>query len=349
MNLCDHPMYQGDLRCVAELPLPWEKLADRTVLISGATGMIGSFLTDVLMLKNRTEGLGCRICALGRNQTRAKERFSAYWNDDSFQFICHDINAPLPEITGQVDHVLHLASNTHPMAYSTDPIGTITTNIIGTQNLLELAIEKHSTRFLFASTVEVYGENRGDVEQFDEKYCGYIDCNTLRAGYPESKRCGEALCQAYIRQKGIDAVIVRLPRTFGPTMQASDSKAIAQFIRKAAAREDIVLKSAGSQFYSFAYAADAVAGLLYGLLKGACGEAYNLADERCDITLKRLAETIAGYAGTKVVFELPADIEKAGYSTATKAILDGRKMRALGWKAMFDIESGVKRTLQYYR
>lgn len=346
MNLWDHPMYHEDLRCIAGLPLPWDKLAGRTVLISGATGMIGSSLADALMLKNRTEGLECRICALGRNQSRAEERFNRYWDDGLFRFIRCDITEPLPDIPGQIDYVLHLASNTHPMAYSTDPIGTITANIIGTNNLLKLAAEKRSARFLFTSSGEIYGESRRDVERFDEKYCGYIDCNTLRAGYPESKRCGEALCQAYIRQSGIDAVIVRLPRTFGPALLAGDSKAATQFIRKAVAGEDIVLKSAGSQLYSFAYAADAVAGLLYGLLNGVCGEAYNLADRRCDSTLKELAETIAGYAGTKVVFELPSDVEKAGYSTATKAILDGRKLEALGWKAQFDIGSGVRRTIE---
>ena len=345
MNLWDNPLYREDLRRVAELPLPWEHLSGKTVLISGATGMIGRFLSDAFMYKNITEGLSCRICALGRSQTKAEERFCAYWHNDLFQYICQDINEPIADVMGEVDYILHLASNTHPVAYSTDPIGTITANIIGTKNLLDLASAKKSTRFLFASSVEIYGENRGDAERFDEHYCGYIDCNTMRAGYPESKRCGEALCQAYIRQKGIDAVIVRLPRTFGPTMQMSDSKAIAQFIKKAVAHEDIVLKSAGNQFYSYAYVADAAAGLLYGLLKGKCGEAYNVADERCNITLKELAETIAGYAGTKVVLELPDDVERAGYSNATKAVLDGRKLETLGWRGLYDLETGIGQTI----
>lgn len=345
MELWDNTLYRENIRQVVELPLQWDRLSGKTVLISGATGMIGRFLSDVLMYKNLTEGLNCRIFALGRNRVKAEERFRAYWSNDLFQFVCQDINKPIEDVFGAVDFILHLASNTHPVAYSTDPIGTITANIIGTKNLLDLASEKNTIRFLFASSVEIYGENRGDTERFDERYCGYIDCNTMRAGYPESKRCGEALCQAYIRQKGIDAVIVRLPRTFGPTMQMSDSKAIAQFIKKALANENIVLKSAGDQLYSYAYVADAVSGSLYCLLEGTCGEAYNLASQECDITLKELAETIAGYASAKVVHEIPSAVESSGYSSATKACLDSTKLQELGWRAKYDIYQGVQCTL----
>lgn len=342
----DNRLYRDDLAKVASQNLPWEKLKDKSVLLSGATGLIGSFFVDVVMYMNMHNALNCKIYALGRDGNKAKDRFYYCFESSLFQFVPYDINNPFDwDDIGIVDYVLHLASNTHPVAYATDPIRTITTNIIGTQNMLEFAYKHHSTRFVFASSNEVYGENRGDVEKFDEQYCGYIDCNTLRAGYPEGKRCGEALCQAYIKQRGMDIVIPRFTRSYGPTMLMTDTKAISQFIRKAIADEDIVLKSVGTQYYSYTYMADAVNGLLYVLLKGDSGEAYNIADDASDIMLKDLANIIANTAGRKVIFELPNDIEALGYSKATKARLDGNKLNSLGWKAIYNIENGIKRTI----
>lgn len=326
MKVVEHPLYKEDISFVAGLPLPWQKLAGATVLISGATGLVGSCLIDVILKRNEA-GLNCKIIALGRNAARAEERFSHCKDDACFRFVCCDVNERI-EIapSEQVDYVLHLASNTHPVAYATDPIGTILTNMIGTKNMLDFAFEHQARRVAFASSNEIYGENRGDVEKFTEDYCGYIDCNSLRAGYPESKRCGEALCQAYRVQKNLDVVIPRLTRSYGPTMLMSDTKAISQFIRKGLNAEDIVLKSAGTQYYSYTYVADAVSGLLTVLLCGECGQAYNIADEQSDIMLKDLAGTIAEFSGQKVVFDTPDAIESMGYSKATKARLDGGKL-----------------------
>lgn len=346
MKLLKNADYIEDLKYTASLDLPWEKLKDSSILISGSSGMIGSFLIDVLMYLNRYENLGCHIHALGRNEERAEKRFEEYWNEDEFHFVKGDINNGINLNVDHIDYVFHAASNTHPVAYATDPIGTITTNIIGTDNLLKFACEHGCKRFVFASSNEIYGENRGDTDLFDEEYCGYINCNTMRAGYPESKRAGEALCQAYIAQKKMDVVIARFTRTYGPTMKMSDTKAISQFIKKGIAGEDIVLKSKGNQYYSYTCVSDAVGGFLYVLLKGKCGEAYNISDQRSDIRLKDLAQIIADDSGRKVVFELPDAVEEAGYSKATVARLDSTKINTeLGWKARYDIREGLKRTI----
>lgn len=345
-DLTEHPLYAEDLSRVAALPLPWEKLQDTAVLVSGATGLVGRFLADVLMYKNLHGNLGCKVYAMGRNEGRAQRCFSYCWGSPLLEFVAHDVNEPFTNPPAHLDYAVHLASNTHPVAYATDPIGTITANIIGLKHLLDACADRGLRRFVFASSNEVYGENRGDTELFAEDYCGYINCNTLRAGYPESKRCAEALCQAYIRRSGLDIVIPRLTRSYGPTMLPSDTKAISQFIKKALEGEDIVLKSAGNQYYSYTYMADAVAGLLTVLLKGECGHAYNVADASSDIMLKDLAGLIAAHAGRQVVFELPDAVEAAGYSTATKARLDGSALRALGWRPLHDMSSGISRTLE---
>ena len=185
MTIYENPQYSEDVRCVADIAIPWEKLKSKSVMLSGATGLIGSFLVDVLLAKNNLDGLDCTVYALVRDEQKARNRFSLYSNDRHLVFVPYDVRLPFTQGIKDADYILHLAANTHPMLYATDPIGTIATNILGLQNLLEYAVDHCSTRFLFASSNEIYGENRGDVELFDENYCGYIDCNSLRAGYPE--------------------------------------------------------------------------------------------------------------------------------------------------------------------
>lgn len=348
MNLIDNKDYLEDVVSIASLPIDWNIFKDSSLMLSGSSGMVGSFLIDVLMHKNK-EGLNLKIYALGRNKEKAKDRFSMYWNDPLFTFVNGDINDSI-NLNEYVDYIIHGASNTHPRQYSTDPVGTITTNIIGTNNLLKYAKDHKTKRFVFLSSVEIYGENKGDTDQFKEDYLGYIDSNTARAGYPESKRCGESLCQSYISQYGLDIVIPRLSRIYGPSMLQSDTKAISQFIKKGVMKEDIVLKSEGTQVYSYSYVADSVAGILTILAKGKCGEAYNVSDPDSDIALKDLAKIIADNAGTSVIFELPDAIEKAGYSTATKATLDSSKIRnELDFKTAYDIKLGVNRTIDILR
>lgn len=337
--------YEQQLEQMIEQALPWEQLAFKTIMISGATGMVGKCLIDVIMLRNERYQEQIHIIALSRNEETAETRLKEYWEDRLLTYIRCDVNEEIPEC-GKADYVIHAASNTHPVQYATDSIGTILSNVTGTKNLLDYAVTHQTKRFCFLSSVEIYGENRGDVEKFKEPYLGYIDCNTLRAGYPESKRLGETLCNAYRQTYGLDFVIPRLSRTYGPTMLSSDTKAISQFIKKAAAKEDIVLKSEGNQKYSYTFVTDAVSGVLYTLLCGESSQAYNIADKESDITLKELAQYLAETAGVNVVFELPDEKEKSGYSTATKAMLDAGKLEETGWKPRVHMKEGLQCTVE---
>ncbi len=340
------PLYLEDLDNCLDSTVNIDLIRGKTILITGASGMIGSFLVDALMRGNETRNLDCTIIALGRDQEKAIKRFYTHFRKERFFFLQHDINYPILHNIPAVDFILHSASTTHPVAYATKPISTITTNIFGTYNLLNFLHETcPQARLVLTSSVEIYGQNRGDIDYFDEKYSGYIDCNTLRAGYPESKRLSEALCQAYISEKGIDYVAARLPRTYGPTMLMSDTKALSQFIKKALNKEDIILKSKGDQFFSFIYVADAVSAILSIMLNGACGEAYNIADLQSDITLKDLAQLIAAASNTSLKFEIPDEKEAAGFSTATKAVQSSDKLKTLGWVPIHNIKSGITRTL----
>ena len=348
MSIYENEIYLKNIKEVADLDIDWKQLKNSNFMITGATGLIGKFLVDTILYLDETKKLNCHIIAIGRNKEKAKSRFSKYFDSKNFEFVELDINDKI-EYSGKVDYILHAASSTHPLQYSNYPITTITTNVIALNNLLKFGYEKKIKRFIFASSVEIYGQNKGDVDYFDEKYLGYIDCNTLRAGYPESKRVGEALCQAYIKEKEMNIVIPRLSRTFGPTLLDSDTKALSQFIRNGVNKENIVLKSEGNQLFSYTYVTDAVKGILYTLFYGENGEAYNVSDPKFDITLRDLAKNIASIVGTEVIFDLPSEEERKGYSTATKAIMDGSKIKELGFSVDSDFKTRLEETIEVLR
>lgn len=339
-----HSLYKEDVAYVAGLDLPWEKLQDKSILIVGASGLIGTCMVDALVYRNQYYGSNIKIYTLGRSRSKAELRFGDYLKENKITFIEQNITQPLT-IDEHFDFYIHGASNTHPVAYASDPVGTITTNILGMHNILEHAVAHQAERILLLSTVEIYGD-RTTPEPFKENEMGYINCNTARAGYPESKRVAESLCQSYRAKYGMDVVMGRLCRSYGPTMSIDDSKALAQFIRNAVKNEDVILKSEGMQNYSYCYMADAVAGLLTVMLKGESGEAYNIADPASDVRLKEIAAVIAAQAGKEVVFQLPDQTERKGFSVVVNGLLDASKLRTLGFKAKYNIEEGIARTVQ---
>jgi len=344
----ENTLYKEDVVALASSNINWDMLKNKSILITGATGLIGTFLIDLLMYRNLKYNDNIAIYAVGRNKEKAFTRLNEYFDTNFFVFIQQDIQSSL-ELNAPVDYIIHGASNTHPISYVTEPINTILLSVLGTKSILDFASNHNVKRTLFLSTVEIYGENRGDVETFNEDYCGYIDCNALRAGYPEGKRVAEALCQAYIKEKNIDIVIARACRVYGPTMGNDDSKVIAQFLRNAVNKENIVLKSKGDQLYSYCYVADICSALLFILLKGKNGEAYNISDNDCNLSLLEIAKILSEYTDREIVFDTPSLLESAGYSKASKALLDDSKLRTLDWKPIFPLKDGIIRTVEILR
>lgn len=346
MDYYRHKLYLEEIKQIAGNLRKEDLFTGKTIVVTGARGLIGSELIDVVMYANTHYGLNCNIYANIRQVAEAKKRFAQYLDCKNFVLCKADLNMDEFCVPEDVDYVIHAASNTHPFDYAQKPIETILTNTVGTNHMLKFAVEHRCKRFIFLSSVEVYGKNRGDIEAFAEDYCGDIDCNTLRAGYPESKRTGEALCQAYGSEKKLDCVIARLARCYGPGLLPQDTKAVSQFLQKAACRNDIILKSEGKQYYSYIYAADAADAILFLVGHGENGEAYNIKGKNSDSTLRRLAEMAAHLAGTKVIYQVPEKVEAAGYSKAEKAILNAEKIDNLGWRAKVSLKEGMERTFK---
>ena len=332
----NNPLYQEDLNYILSTN-GIELLKGKSILITGATGMLGVMLIDALMaFKDVT------VFAVGRDKEKAYNRLGEYFDNQFFRFIEQDVRNPF-DSNLKVDYIIPAASNTHPLAYSQYPIETIMINIKGAENALDLACKCGGT-VVYTSTNEVYGNALGD-EVFVEEYNGRLNLSNARSCYNESKRTAESLCQSYIAERGAKVKIARLCRVFGPTMLMSDSKASSQFIKKAIEGEDIILKSKGDQYYSYTYVADAVVGLLVVLINGAIGVPYNISSEKTNVHLKDFAQLCAEACGKKVVFELPSEAEQRGFSIASQAILSNERIKGIGYMPHYTMKDAIQRTI----
>ncbi len=329
-------------RTSIEKAIPLISIKDGNVLVTGASGLIGSCIVDLLLLSNEHGRKFC-VYAMGRSLDKLKKRFAAFDQSESLHFIEQDVCTPFSEDIS-FDYIVHGASNADPKSYALYPVKTMLTIINGTQNVLEYCKKHCETKALILSTFEVYGNTEKDV--YKESDYGVVDLNQLRSCYPESKRCAELMTRCYETEYGINVVIGRLCSIYGPTMTKNDSKAHAQFIKNALMGEDIVLKSKGEPIRTYCYVIDAVTGLLCVLDKGQKGEAYNISNDKSIASIAEVAQTVATIAGKQVIFRLPDDIEKKGFSKPQNCILDNSKLINLGWRGNYTLEKGLNDTIE---
>lgn len=328
--------YKEDILRIFTENLPWNKLSGCSILITGATGLIGGCLVETLMMNPRRN---YQVYASGRNEERARIRFKSFLKDRGFHFIQYDVMESLKSDVN-FDYIIHAASNASPNFFIQKPVEIIKSNIDGVANLIEYGLSHGMKRFLYVSSGEVYGE--GDGRVFTEDYSGYVNPINPRSCYPSSKRAAETLCVSYAAEYGADVVIARPCHVYGPYFTEQDNRVYAQFIRNVLHGEDIVMKSTGEQFRSWCYVVDCVLALLYILLKGETGQAYNIANPYSNISIRELAETIAKIGGKRVVIDLPENDEKKGFNLVTKSLFSISRMQTLGWQPHIQLEEGLK-------
>ena len=344
MGFYSNKLYQDDLKEIAENIVNCEYLRNKSVLITGANGLIASYIVDALLWMNDHLDFNINVYALVRTKEKAEKRFFFFFHNEYFRLILQDVTQPLTDVDCHFDYVVHAACNAHPLAYSKTPVEVIRANITGTENVLNYMLAHGGGKMVFVSSSEVYGENK-EQDSLSEGMYGYIDITNPRACYSESKRAAESLCVSFSKEYNIDVCMVRPGFIFGPAVTADNSRADAQFLRNALAHQDIVMKSAGAQLRSYEYVSDAVSGILTVMINGENGNAYNIASPISAATIRQFADTIASASGIRVVFENPEEIEKAGYSVISRCILNSDKLVNLGWKPRVTIEEGVRRMI----
>lgn len=338
--------YWKDVRDVLACVPHVDTLFNKSILITGATGMICSSVVELLFELNKSKGANIKIYLAGRSLQRMQQRFYCFTEGVDYSFVEYDATTG-HSLSIFPDFIIHGASPADPTSISQQPVQTIYSNLIGLKPLLELCKNKQNTRLLYVSSSEIYGK-KDSPDPYKEFDYGYVDILNPRACYPSSKRAAETLCAAYKQEYGIDFVIVRPGHIYGPTISDSDSRASAQFSRFAAQGKDIVMKSAGTQLRSYCYTLDCASAILTVLLNGNNGEAYNISNPDSIVSICELAKCIADKAGVKVVFEQASDKEQKSYNMMDNSSLSSSKLESLGWRGLFNVERGVCHTLIFF-
>ncbi|HEY3328879.1 MAG TPA: NAD-dependent epimerase/dehydratase family protein [Capsulimonadaceae bacterium] len=343
-----NPIVVEDLQRIAAADLPWEVLAGSHVLVTGAAGFLPAYMVETILHVNTiTARQPATVTCLVRNADKAQKRFAAYSGRADLRFVVQDVCDPLAEIA-RADFIVHAASNASPKFYGADPVGTITANVIGTRNVLELARARSSAGVLFFSSGEVYGQVDDAHIPTRESDYGIVDPTDVRSCYAESKRLGETLCVSYAHQYGVPVKIVRPFHTYGPGMAMDDGRVFADFVANIVNRTNIVLRSDGSARRAFCYLADAVAGFFTVLLRGAAGQAYNIGNPGAEIGIAELASLLVGLYPERDLNIVQESQSAAGYiaSKIVRNSPDISKANALGWKPWTTIADGFSRTIR---
>ena len=324
-------IYQEDMDFIASFPsIAWDKLRNKTILVTGGTGLICSTLINALLYANERKSLGLHVVALVRSAEKAQAMFA---NSANLKFVVGSVEV-LPKFAMSIDYIVHGASPTASAFFVEHPVETIKTAVNGTLNLLELALEKQVQGFVYLSSMEVYGAPHTDAV-IPETQGTTVDTMSVRSCYPEAKRLCESLCASYASEYKVPVMVIRLAQTFGPGVAKDDGRVFAEFARCAMHKQDIVLQTAGTSKRCYLYTADAVTSILTVLLSGKAGEAYNAANRETYCSIVEMAQMVADkLAGGKIEVHVPTDGKhEQKFSPPHNLNLSTEKVQKLGWRA----------------
>ena len=320
---------------------------NQTFLITGATGIIGKTLLRALILANKEYKLNIRILAIVRDSILAKEKLKDI-NVQNMVLIEHDILQRF-EIDEPIHYIIHGASITKSLDFVKKPVETIKVAIHGSENVLELAKEKQIKGMVYLSSMEMYGKIEKENNPITEPQQGYIDIGNVRSSYSEGKRMVECMCKAYQEEYSVPVKVVRLSQTFGAGVSYNDERVFAEFARCFVEGRDIILHTKGGTVRNYCYLSDAVRAILYVLIKGEIGEAYNVANINNTISIKEMAELVVKMSEEKISLHIELEDEKLhGYNPEMVTILDTTKLESLGWKAEVSLEDAYQRLIRYW-
>lgn len=343
-----HPYIYDDILSVANSDISWDKLKNRTILITGAGGFIGYYLTTALLIRNDLYDDNIKVIALVRNKEKTERRFKSLLQRDDIKVIVQDVCSEFT-FEDKADYVIHAASQASAYFFENDPVGTIDANLTGTYNILEYA-NKCNAVTLFVSSLKVYGALHTGNDCIRETDIGYLDHTSYKNCYAQGKRSSETLCASFHKQYGISVKIARPSYIYGPS-SLSDDRVWAQFIANIVRNENILLKSNGAPLRSFCYVTDTATALLKILLDGEDVYPYNISTDISNTTIRGFAKAAVEAfpeRNLKLSFANPKDeIEpQTSFLSATPEILDNTRLTSLGWKAQVDLTEGIRRSVK---
>ena len=345
-----HYIIEEDILKMMEAEQLLEKIYGKTVLVTGASGYVPAYFVYLFMKLNELKNANIKVLALCRNKSKADARFAQYYDDTNFVLLLQDVCTPM-NVTDKIDYIIHAASPAGVTERQKNILDTFNANVIGCYNMFELAHKNDVQGFLFISSVDIYGKI-SNVDRHVEHIYGSLDPLNERDVYSNGKRACESICICESIQNDMPVTIARPTQIMGPGIALDDGRLHADFVNQMINKGEIVLKSDGTAIRSFIYITDAILGLMYILLYGKKGEAYNVANEQNEASVKEFADVMAAAYGEKEI-EVKFDITQRKNPEVTHALsvvcAESQKLRNLGWEPQMDLKESAKRLVTYFR